>query len=235
MSVWVPGTDGNAVEAYVGKVVATRHENLGSDSYWTAYVWDDASGKIIEVSDGSTAYGGPRATGKVDATVDIVSKVSDMLISDLKDALEGNHYADRSPKLGMRVKSLTSKGKAFGVVGEIVGEGTGNYGPFFKVKDENTGRVVIVSRGKVSALDLGVMDRKCLALHVALSILSRDGGRVSVEGYAREGKSYVAELVKDAKESMIENMDYYATTDELLNDFREEGHAVAFIVADRLI
>lgn len=223
----------NNVTAYEGKVVATRHENLGQDSHFYAYVWEN--GKIVEIEDGSTAYGGPRATAKVDATSDVVSLVSDMLVNDLRKALDGNHYADVAPKVGSRVKSLTTRGKAYGVVGEIVGEGHGTHGPFFRVKDEKSGRVVIVSRNKVSVLDMGVLDKECLALHVALGILGKSKRNVMVSGYAIDPKGFVADQIKSSKESMARNMEHYATTDELMSDFRQDGNAHAFILANRLV
>lgn len=232
MAVIVPTDNGTRV-AYVGKVIATAEQNLAHDSYFTAYVWEN--GEIIEVSDGSTAYGGPCATAKVDATSDVVNAVVSMLVRDVKAAMVGNHYRDMSPRVGMRVRSLTSRGKACGVVGEIVGEGEGTYGPVFKVKDDATGRVVIVSRNKVSALDIGVLDKECLALHVALGMLRKSGDGIMISGYAKDPKGYVAELVKEAKEAMIKNLVHYANAQELMNDFRQEGNVHAFALAKRLV
>lgn len=242
--------DGN-VNAYEGKVIATRHENLGQDSHFYAYVWED--GKIVEIEDGSTSYGGPARTARVDMTVDIKDAVVQSLISDIKDALKGNHYMDVSPKVGSRVKSLTTRGKAYGVVGEIVGEGSGNHGPFFRVKDDATNRIVIVSQNRVALVNngTGVLDKECLALHVALTLVGKSGKGVLIDAYAQAkgrdnamshyggrdslAKSYAYNLVKDAGESMARNLVDYDSHTELMEDFRQDGNALAFIIARRLI
>ena len=234
----------NNVKAYEGKVITTRHENLGQDSHFYAYVWED--GKIVEIEDGSTSYGGPARTARVDMTTDVKDAVVQSLISDVKNALKGNHYMDVSPKVGSRVKSLTTRGKAYGVVGEIVGEGNGSYGPFFRVKDDATNRTVIVSQNKVALVetltghDMGLLNKECLALHVALTLVGNSGEGVLIDAYAQSkgrnnAKSYAHTLVKDAKDAMISNLAHYDDTDELMNDFREDGNALAFIIARRLI
>ncbi len=229
---------------YVGMTLATDHENLGSDSYFTAYVWDAETEKIETVSDGSTAYGGPMATATVDATREIVNKVGAMMLADLKAALVGNHYAP-VPKVGIGtvVKSLTSRGKAFGVTGEIIGEGTGSYGPFYRVKDAGTGRVVIISRDKVSAAPVATdaLDKACLAFHVAMGIANESDpfGPLDITDYVKNGEKAIQKIIANAKASMVENLGYYDSADELMADFRTEfngeGHVKAFMIAGKLV
>lgn len=195
---------------YAGKVIATTEMNLAHDSYFFAYVWK--GGEIVKVETGSTAYYGGMSV-KVGMSEDTRLAVEHYMMTAVED-----YITDNAPTVpvkisnGTRVKSLTSKGKAFGVVGKVVGSGTGQYGDFFKVKDEKSGRTVIVSRNKVKALDsieiTSEMWRYAFALTLGDS--KANDGRFHVSGFAKNG---VVQTVNEIAETLA----------SILSDIGENG------------
>lgn len=110
------GTDTPEEPKYVGAVLDTFERNGYHDSYWFALVWDDESRTVKAIETGSTAYYGGAAV-EVDAT-DIKRQYAQSFAAhSLGMWLIDNHT---TAKVGSKVKSLTTRGKAKGVIGEVI-------------------------------------------------------------------------------------------------------------------
>lgn len=205
---------------YVGKVLATRHENMAHDSYFYAYVWDN--GAIAKIEYDSTAHaGGGSAT--VDYSELTKCVVTNHMMNDLESYVAENGV--RAPvAVGTRVKSLTTKGKAYGVVGTVVGTGEGRHGSYVRVKDESSGKTVIVSTNRVQSLDTIDLDR----FAYMFALVNGDGKDAFHFGpYCRWGISY---LVKDALDAYADVMrdvgtgKLFADWDDYVSDMDSEDH-----------
>lgn len=217
--------NGNVVESYVGKVIMTREQNLAHDSYFYAYVWD--AGKVVKVETGATAYAGSDVV-KVDLDSHNRFDLETHMLASVVDYITNNPITlDLEIKVGTRVKSLTSKGKAFGVVGKVVGLGTGQYGDFFKVKDENTGRVVIVSTNKVASMDTGEITDDMWSYAIAVTLGDRKAFRKSgdvrwlVTGFAQYGLKDTIDEITGTLEDILSDIGpgkVYASWDDYMGD-----------------
>ena len=189
------------MSAYAGRVIATTEQNLAHDSYFYAYVWK--GGEIVKVETGSTAYYGGINVGKADLDETHRVSVEHYMMTTLED-----YITDNAPTVpvkitnGTRVKSLTSKGKAFGVVGKVVGSGTGKYGDFYRVRPDGSQKATVaISVNKVKALDSIEItsDMWRFAFALTLGDSKANDGRFHVSGFAKDG---VVQIVNEIVENL---------------------------------
>ncbi len=110
------GTDTPEEPKYVGAVLDTFERNGYHDSYWYAIVWDEESRTVKCVETGSTAYYGGAAV-EVDATAIKIQFAQSYAAHSLGMWLIDNH---KKATVGSKVKSLTTRGKAKGIHGEVI-------------------------------------------------------------------------------------------------------------------
>lgn len=105
-----------ATETYVGCVLDEIEQNLHDDSYAYAMVWDDETKSVKSVATWSTAYY-TNTSAKIDATPEIIERARVYAFQIIFEDKIKNHTV---PAKGKIVKSLTTRGKAKGITGEIL-------------------------------------------------------------------------------------------------------------------
>jgi hypothetical protein len=103
-------------ESYVGSVLAEFEENGYHDSYGSVAVWDADKGMVRHVSTWSTAYYSSTAAD-VDATEETILNAREWAHKIIFRRMIDDHPQVAA---GKNVKSLTTRGKAKGVSGEVV-------------------------------------------------------------------------------------------------------------------
>ena len=101
----------------VGKVLTTFEQNLAYDSYFYAVYWNDRKNGLDLHQYASTAFGTHHSRVEVDAT----DEVWEDAYAWMADQWEPIVRAELSTVgIGRRVRSLTTRGKACGVTGEVI-------------------------------------------------------------------------------------------------------------------
>lgn len=112
---------------YVGATISTFEHNWADDSDFCALVWDDAEGRLRTVQYATTRGWTYNNSAKVDATPDVLKKAEEFLIKLGTENLIEDH--SRRVDVGSQVKSLTTRGKAKGLAGEVIRIKDSDYGP----------------------------------------------------------------------------------------------------------
>lgn len=113
---------------YVGATLYRGEHNGYHDSDFYALVWDEDTQAVIKVSIGSTSYWSYHDGATVDATDDVKVKAARYLLCEAVARHQELAVQEASvPAVGDRVRSLTTRGKAKGAVGEIVWSGDDQY------------------------------------------------------------------------------------------------------------
>ncbi len=207
---------------YAGKVIATTEMNLAHDSYFFAYVWE--GGEIVKVETGSTAYYGGMSV-KAGMSEGTRLAVEHYMMTSLED-----YITDNAPTVpvkitnGTRVKSLTSKGKAFGVVGKVVGSGTGKYGDFYRVRPDGSQKATVaISVNKVKALDSIEItsDMWRFAFALTLGNSKANDGRFHVSGFAKNGIESTIREITETLASILSDIgenEFYTDWNDYMSD-----------------
>lgn len=107
---------GTIEETFVGAVLDEYEDNGYHDSYGYAIVWDAEKGTVHTESTWSTAYYS-NVSATVDATPESIKAAKDYAAKILFENMVHDH---KIVAVGKTVKSLTTRGKAKGVTGEVV-------------------------------------------------------------------------------------------------------------------
>ena len=150
----------NPVITYAGRVLSRHDNNYHDDSDFYALVWDDESQEVKRIDYGSTRFW----TYHNGATVDAPAK-----ICALADAWTRKRNAEinaeiakidderiaKEVRVGREVKSLTTRGKHFGVVGIVRDIYEGKYGTVavIEVAGEDAYRRIPYDRVAVIGVD----------------------------------------------------------------------------------
>lgn len=103
-------------ETFVGAVLDEYEDNGYHDSYGYAIVWDAEKGTVHTESTWSTAYYST-TSATVDATPESIKAAKDYAAKILFENMVKDH---KIVAPGKTVKSLTTRGKAKGITGEVI-------------------------------------------------------------------------------------------------------------------
>lgn len=112
----VDPTTKEATETFVGAVLDEYEDNGYHDSYGYAIVWDAEKGTVHTESTWTTAYYSS-TSATVDATPEAIKAAKEYAA---KILFENKIHDHKIVAPGKTVKSLTTRGKAKGVTGEVV-------------------------------------------------------------------------------------------------------------------
>lgn len=118
----------NSVIEFAGLVLGTREENGYDDSDFYALVWDAEQGRPREVCYASTRGWTYHNGAQVDATPEVVAAATEWFRRAWVDVVTAREQARAvAVRPGRRVRSLTTRGKARGVVGVVGWMGEDKY------------------------------------------------------------------------------------------------------------
>ena len=104
---------------FVGATLGHFERNGYHDSDFFAIVWDDVAGCVREIEYLTTRFGS-WGSATVDATAEVLARAEAWLADATERALTAEFEADAVlPKIGRRVKSLTTRGKNAGIEGVV--------------------------------------------------------------------------------------------------------------------
>ncbi len=164
--------------------VDTHEHNGYHDSYFYAITFDPGTGKFDATETGSTAYAGGRTVpAATDDILDAAQAALEELIYDAEFRKAANEAA--GARKGVKVRSLTTRGKNVGIEGTVVWIGDNDYGSGQRVglKVEGEDKLRYLSADKVVALapaTIDVDDVRYVAHHRAARIRRQGYGWYSI-------------------------------------------------------
>lgn len=113
---------------YVGAVLSTYERNGYDDSDFYAIVWDDETQSLRHVMYATTRGWTYHNGAKVDATPEALERATEALAETLGRVMLGQARKDATePLKGRTVRSLMTRGKSVGLVGEVKWYGPDKY------------------------------------------------------------------------------------------------------------